>query len=509
MKLNRSYNTKRNIIVGEIDKISGVILPFIVRTMIIHLIGAEYLGLTGLFYSIIQMLNLVEMGFGTAIIYSMYKPIADNDTKKINALLKFYGVIYRRVGIAVTIIGLMLMPFLRYFISGEIPEDTNIYILYLIYLLNPAIGFFVFPNRKAILTAHQRDDIGGKIHIWTQLTMYIVQAIGVWLTKDYYLYALTLPLSSLVYSILCARKSKQKYPDYYSEGELDKETYADIKHQVYGLMIRKVATLSRNAFDSIFVSAYLGLTMNTIYSNYYYIMDSVVVIIAVVKTSMAGGVGNSIAMESKQKNLADMNKINFLFMWIGGFCSICMLCLYQPFMRLWVGEDMTLSFGIALLFSIYFYILKMADIRILYSESAGIWWQQRYLSVLEAIFNLVLNWTLIQFMGLEGIIIATLISYFVFNFIGGAVILFRHYFTEGGIAGYFLSHFRYMLITVFVGAVTYYVTSLISTTLILELIFKGMICMVLPNILYILIYFKTKDFKNGIGLITGILKKRK
>ena len=99
MRLNRFENTKRNIVVGEIDKVFGILLPFIVRTMIIHIIGAEYLGLTGLFYSIVQMLNLTEMGFGTAIVYSMYKPIAENDEKTIHALLAFYSKIYRLVGI--------------------------------------------------------------------------------------------------------------------------------------------------------------------------------------------------------------------------------------------------------------------------------------------------------------------------------------------------------------------------------------------------------------------------
>ena len=126
MKLERTRNTKRNILVGEIDRITGVILPFIVRTMIIHMIGAEYLGLTSLFYAIMQFLNLMEMGFGTAIIYSLYKPISENNTPMINALLKFYSKVYRFAGIAVGVIGLIIMFFLRKLISGNTPSDINI-----------------------------------------------------------------------------------------------------------------------------------------------------------------------------------------------------------------------------------------------------------------------------------------------------------------------------------------------------------------------------------------------
>ncbi|MDO4622196.1 MAG: hypothetical protein Q4B22_04510 [Eubacteriales bacterium] len=512
MRLTRTENTKRNIIVGEIDKISGVILPFIVRTMIIHLIGADYLGLTSLFYSILQMLNLMEMGFGTAIIYSLYKPIAENDDRKINALLQYYKKIYRTVGIAVGVTGICMLPFLPHLIRGNTPPDINIYLLYLIYLLNTCVNFFIFPNRKAILTAHQRDDISGRIHIFTQLGMYLGQAFFIWFARDYYLYALMMPISSVIYSLLCGWRAKKQYPDYRAEGELEKSEYREIRKQVAGLMIRKVAMLSRNAFDSMFVSAFLGLTITAVYGNYYYIMDSVVMIIAVIKTSMAGGVGNSIAMDSIEKNRKDMHMINFLFMWISGWCSICLLCLYQPFMRLWAGEEMTLPVGYAVIFAVYFYVLKMSDIRTLYSESAGIWWQARYISVLEAAANLLLNWLLIRWMGLFGIILATLISYFVFNFAGGAVLLYKYYFTEGGLERFFLAHGFYAAAAFAVGGTTYGVVSLLDRIpapgfwhSAAVLAGKAGICLILPNLLFLCIYGRTAEFKESRKLLERVI----
>ena len=202
--------------------------------------------------------------------------------------------------------------------------------------------------------------------------------------------------------------------------------------------------------------------MTTLYSNYYYILDSVVMVMAVLKTSLAGGVGNSIAMDDEKKNLHDLKSIDFMFMWIGGWCSICLLCLYEPFMKIWVGNKMMLGTTIALMFAVYFYVLKMSDIRTLYSESVGLWWQARYISIFEALTNIVLNWILIKEMGLYGIILATLISYFVFNFLGGAYILFKHYFKSGGLRQYILSHFLYMFITACLGGLTYFICSMIK-----------------------------------------------
>ena len=501
MKLERSKNTKRNIVIGEIDKISGIILPFIVRTMIIHLIGAEYLGLTSLYYSILQALNLVEMGFGTAIIYSLYKPIAEEDTDTINALLRFYQKIYRISGCIILGLGLIIMLFLPFLIKDEPPEDINIYYLYLIYLVNTCINFFVYPNMKALVTAHQRDDLSGRIHIFTQLGMYIMQMVFIYFARDYYLYALMMPVSSLIYSILCGRMAEKRYPDYRPNGELDEELYKSIKKQVAGLLIRKLAILSRNAIDSIFVSAYLGLKITAIYNNYYYILDAVVMIIAVVKTSMAGGVGNSIATESVEKNLGDMKKIDFLFMLIGGWCAAMLLCLYQPFMKLWVGEEMMLTFKFAALFSIYFYILKMSDIRTLYSESVGIWWQGRYLSIIEAVSNILLNWIFVKNWGIFGIVLATMISYGVFNLIGGVVLLYKHYFVSYKMQKYFVNQIKYLIITMCAGVATFFASKQIGMEGFWGILLKGLVCVIIPGVIYFLIYFKTEEFKKALGFV--------
>ena len=214
MKLERSQNTKRNIIVGEADKVAGIILPFIVRTMIIHQMGASYLGLTGLFYSIIQMLNLAEMGFGMAITFSMYGPIARDDTVTINALLRFYSRVYRVVGLITGVCGLLVLWFLPYLTRGEPIRDINIYLLYLIYLGDACLNCVLFPERKALLAAHQREDVSSGMHILTQTGMYILQMICICLARNFYLYALTVPLSTIVYSLWCAARSGRLFGQY-------------------------------------------------------------------------------------------------------------------------------------------------------------------------------------------------------------------------------------------------------------------------------------------------------
>lgn len=505
MRLNRTGNAKRNILVCGTDRAMGVLLPFIVRTMIIHIIGSEYLGLTGLYYSILQMLNLSEMGFGQAIIYTLYKPIAENDTTEINILVKFYRKVYRIVGALVMGAGLLVMPFLNFFIKGDTPANVNIYLLYLVYLVNAVIGLVVYPERKALFFAHQRDDLSSRVHIISQLIMYVGQAVVIVLTKDYYLYAIMMPITSVLYSVMCGIQCKKIYPEYVGEGELSKEKSELIKKQVIGLTIRKLASYSRNTFDSIFVSAYFGLTINSFYGNYYYIMDSIVIVLAVLKSSLAGGVGNSIALDSKEKNLKDFQNINFIYMWISGWFATCLLCLYQPFMKIWVHEENMLPFSIALLFAISFYVYKMADIRTLYGESVGIWWQMRYLSIAEAIMNIVTNWLFIKFWGLHGIIFASILTFFICNYVGGAIILFREYFSYKGSVQYFVSQLKYTLVTTITAGATYMLVSLMPEMGIPGFMMQCVICAIVPNILLFVLLIPTREFKEGKALVRKVI----
>lgn len=509
MRLERSENTRRNVVAGEIDRVTGILLPFIVRTLIIRVIGAEYLGLTGLFYSILQTLSLAEMGFGTALVFCMYRPIADNDQDTLCALMDAYRRIYFRIGLVVLSAGLMLLPFLPRLIRGPVPEDIRTGALYLIYLVNTCLVFFLFPERKALLTAYQRDDLGISIHIFTQMLMYAGQAAAVLLTKNYYLYALMMPLTTVLYSLLCAARARKQWPGLFEGRTVSRRQFPGIRTQVAGLVIRKAAIMSRNAMDAMFISAFLGLTLTAVYSNYYYIMDAVVMMLAVVKTAMAGGVGNSIALESREKNLLDMGRINFLFMLLGGWCAICILCLIQPFMRLWLGGEMMLPDGTAMLFAVYFYVLKMSDIRSLYAESAGVWWEMRYVSVAETAANLILNLVLVQVMGLAGILAATLISYFLFNFAGGALVLFRVCFTDGGLGRYFAEHFLYAAVTAAAGAVTMAVSAAVPGEGAAGFLMKGAVCAVIPPLLYYGIYSRTQIFKDCQQLLLPLLRRRK
>ena len=488
--MNRTKNTIRNIKSGMINKIVTLLLPFLARTILIKTLGSEYAGLSSLFVSILQVLNLAELGIGTAITFSLYRPTADEDVKTVRATMNLYRKLYRLIGVIVLVIGFALMPFLSFMIEGEVPSDVNLYVLYLIYLINAALTYFLFAYKTILLEVHQKNSIISNINTVLFLFQFIYQIVVLVCFKNYYLYIAIMPFITVINNIVGAYYARKIYPQYYCEGELPKEQRKAIRKRVYGLMIQKLCATTRNSFDSIFISAYLGLNMVAIYNNYFMISSAITGFLAVITTSMAASVGNSVATESVDKNYRDMNRIIFLYMFISTICTACLLCLYQPFMTIWFGEEYLLGIIPVVLLCAYFYALKIGDIISLYSQGAGLWWEGRYRALAEALLNLILNAILGKIFGVSGIILGTLISLVLINFIYGSQIVFKYYFKSINPVKYYARHIVYLVITCIVSVAAYFSTVSIPVNGFVGIIIKGGICIIMSVSVLILIYWK-------------------
>ena len=504
--MSRTKNASRNIFFGAINKLLVLFFPFIIKSAIIKTLGSEYLGLNSLFTSILQVLNLAELGFSSAIVFSMYEPIAKNDKKTICALVNLYKKIYRIIGSIIIVGGLAVLPFLNYLIKGSYPNDINIYALYIIYLFNTGLTYFLFAYKSALLTAHQRNDVIANIMSITNLLQYGLQIAVLTITKNYYLFIIVQTITTILNNLLVAAYTKKKYPEYICSGEVSKAEKKGIKKRVVGLMVNKICQTTRYSLDSICISAFLGLNLVAMYSNYYSIIHAVIGVMSVFSSSIIAGIGNSIVTETEKKNYNDMNKFNFMYMWLSGWCTICLACLYQPFMKIWMGEEYMFSYGVVALLCIYFYSLKMGDIRCAYSDARGLWYENRYRAIAESIANIVLNIVLVQFMGIYGIIVGTLLSLLIINFGYGSQILFKHYFVNQKMSEYFLRHGLYALVTAIVGCITFFICSSVGENGVLSLAMRLLICIIIPNILYILIYHRTAQFREAKNFTKKIFK---
>lgn len=440
----RTVNAKRNIIYGLFQVVVSRVLPFITRTILIYRFGVDYLGLNSLFASILSVLSLMELGFGTAVVYSMYKPAAEGDTDQICAWLSYYRRIYRVIGFAVLAAGLLMMPFLRGLVHDPaLPGGLNLYVCYLIFLCDTVISYLLYGYMTAIPMAFQRRDILSKVDMGMSLLQCAVKSALLLASSNFYAYLVSIPVLTVVRNLVTARTIRRRYPELECRGDLSADQKHSLNRKVYGLVIEKITAVSRNSIDTLCISALIGLSVTGVYNNYYFIMTGIIAFSTMVLSSMMAGVGNSIAMESREKNYADMRLFDFIYTAIAGWAAVCMLCLYQPFIKTWLGDSMMLGMPVVLGLCAYFYILKSGDIRWVYQEGRGLWYESRFIMIGEAAVNLVLNVLLCRVMGVFGIVLATVISVFITNFAFCPRLLFRVYFRNGKLREYWLDHILY------------------------------------------------------------------
>lgn len=503
MKLERAKNAKRNGLWGMISRLVGLLLPFLSRTVIINILGAEYLGLNGLFTSILTVLNLTELGFGSAIVYSMYKPIATGDDDLVCALLNLYRKIYKFIGVSIIILGMLVMPFVRKLINGEIPSDVNIYILFGLYIINTAASYLLFAYKRSLIHACQRDDVTSKITITTDVLLNTTQIVSLIITHNYYWFVILQILTVLVSNIINSYCADKLFPQYCCKGKLSKELKNDIKQRVAGLMVIKIAAVSRNALDSIIVSAMLGLQAVAMYNNYYYIINALSSILLVLMNAIAAGVGDSVAVESENKNLEDMLNINFLYMTISGFCLACLVSMYQQFMKIWVGDEFLFSEIIMILFSLYFILQKIGDVQAQYFDAAGLWWHGKWRGVIEAGFNLLLNIMLGYYFGVIGIVLATIITIIFINFPLSTYYTFKFYFKQK-MSLFILEQVLIILKIIFCSGICYFIVEFLPRGIsvlqqLLFMILRGLIATGIYFILFIMLNLKNERFKKAIS----------
>lgn len=493
MILNKTKNSKRNIIWGTLGRIATLVLPFILRTVMIKTIGEEYLGLSSLFTSMLSMLSLAELGLGSAMVFYMYQPLAEENLDEICALLKLYRNIYRGIGAFIFLVGLLFVPFLDSFINGSYPTDINICLLYIIYLFDTAISYALFSYRQSLLIVHQRNDIVFKIQLIINVGLYVIQIIVLLLFKNYYMYIIAKPAFTILNNVIILVSTKKIYPQYICKGEISKEKLLEILKKVRALAGHKIGTTVITSADSIVISAFLGLSMVARYGNYYTIISAVISVMGMIINSVLPGIGNELIVDTQEENYRLFKNLNYILMWIVGWCSICFLCLFQPFMLVWVGKDMLLPIESVVLFTIYYYSWQCRVCVNLFKDAAGQWDADFWKPYVSAIANIIINIVLVKTIGFNGVLISTIITMVLINIPWETHVLFKQVFKETE-KTFYVTQILFLVKTIFTAGVTYCLCSLISHTGYLGLIEKGIICCIVPNVIFFLLGYKKTEF---------------
>lgn len=503
---SRIIMTAKNAFWSYFSMIASILLQFISRTVFIHYLGEGYLGVNGLFSNVLGVLSFAELGIGTAINFSLYKPVAEHNTEKIKAYMHYYKIAYRIIALIVTLLGLVLVPFLSILIND--PGDIgNITTYYLIYLFNTVSSYFV-SYKYSLVNAEQKNYVYTNINLIISFTTSVAQIISLIIWQNFLIYLLVATFIGVFQKIFISLFFNKMYP-FLSDKNVEKLTYNEKETlfiKIKALVIHKIGDVSVHQTDNIIVSSFISTKTVGVLSNYNLLINTVSGCINVLFNSVTGSLGNMVAIESKEFQYSIFKKYRFIGFWLYGFSSIALAILMTPFIHLWIGERMLIDdFTVNLLVLDHYMIGHRICLNNIKSAS-GLYEPDKYVALIQALVNLITSIILVKLIGLPGVFIGTLIQGII-STVSKPILSYKTMF---GVSSkfYFIDSAKYGCTVV----VAYVLCNAIKCMLLSEVTIARFIIMmfivaVVPNLIFFAFFRKTDEFKFVWNISNSILHK--
>lgn len=506
--MSRTRNSVKNLSYAMVGQGLGFVISFVARIFFIKTLGREYLGLNGLFTNVLTILSLAELGVGEAITFSLYKPLAENDTKKCTMLMQLYKKVYTVIGIAILVVGICLTPFLPLIIKN-MPDIPYINLIYILFVVNTAVSYF-FSYKRNLIIADQKRYIATFYRYLAHAVFTFLEIIYLILFKNYIGYLLIMIAATLADNIMVSRKADKMYKFLKNKEDipLDKESKDKIIKNTRAMMMHKVGNVVVNSTDNILLSMFVSLDSVGLYSNYFFITNALNSVTTHVFNSLTASVGNLFATSDNKNAYRVFREVYFLDYFMYSFIAVSLLCLFNPFIELWVGKEYLFSFDVVCIIVINFYIAGMRKAVLTFREASGLFYKDRWKAVFEAIINLVASIILAIHFGTFGVFLGTLISSITVCVWVEPLILYKYGFKEK-LREYFKLYFMYAVITIGCCALSYYLCSFIHYGRWVSLFLKALICLIIPNIINVIIFRNTMPYKYFKNLIKKIFSKLK
>ena len=505
----RTENSIRNAAVSLGGQTASTLLTFLCRMVFTRTLDKAYLGASGLFGDILTLLSLSELGIGGAIIFFMYEPVARNDIKKQKQLMKLYQGLYKKIGIFVAVVGFGLAPFVQYLI-GDIPDGfQNVQLIYVLYVLNLVLNYF-FSYKRAIIEANQLNYICSIYQYGFSCVQSLVQIIVLIVCHNFIIYLCVQVSITFLVNWGLARKADRMFPHIREvmKEELPREERIEIFRNIKAMFMHRLGGAIVNGTDNILLTVFGGLTSTGIYSNYRMVINTLTQVIGQVLSSITSSIGNLGATEDKGKVFRVFQLLDFANFWIFSFSSICLGGLINPFIELCFGKEYLLNKQMVLILLVNFYLSGMRQVVLRFRDALGLFWYDRYKALVESFVNLVVSILLARIFGIVGVFLGTMVSTLAVAFWIEPYILYKYGF-EQPIKGYFIKYIINTIVFIINGLITIQITDFINGSGIKSFIVKIIVCLIIPNIVMVICFWKRKEFQYYKKMIIAKIANKK
>ena len=491
--MSRLEKSIKNIIYAVIGQFFGIAISFITRTFFIRHLGAEFLGIDGLFTNVLSVLSLAELGVGTAIIFSLYKPLAKNDVEAVKSLMALFKKAYTIIGGTVLLLGTILTIFLA-LIFPEISDVPNIRVFFALFVANSGISYF-YAYKRSLIIADQKRYIATQ---YRYVTFFLVSAFQIALlaaTSSYIMFLTAQLISTFIENILISIKANKLYPFLLDKNieKLSKEEKDTISKNVRAIVMHKIGNVVVNGTKSILLSRMISVIAVGIYSNYFLITNALNAVISLFLQSVTASIGNLGASEEEDKKIQVFYSLNLIVYWIFGLSSICLFFMFNHFIEIWIGREFLFDNYIVAVIVINFYLTGMRRSILTYRDALGLYWHERHKPILESLVNIAASILLGMRFGTLGIFIGTTVSNLTVCLWIEPYILFKHGLRKT-IFPYYKRYTMYLLTFFGAGAVVGLLVSYLNPEGIAGLILIAFICLTAPNIIFLLAFHRNSEF---------------
>jgi O-antigen/teichoic acid export membrane protein len=510
--MSRVALTIKNAWIALVFQLIYVAIQFFSRDIFLEKLGDSFIGTVETLKSILQFLNLSELGIGAAVGFSLYRPIFDNNREHINEIIGYLGFLYKRIGFFVLISALILMLFFPLFFKNTDVSLPIILFLFTALLVSNLVSYF-FAYYMFLLDADQKGYINLTINQSVFILRLVLQCIVLIYLEDIILWITLELVTPFIYIFILRKKIRKVYPWLSFNLKVTKEIRTnnkDLLKKIKQLSFHKLGTFVSNSTDNIIIFSFISPATVAFVSNYQMVMSNVNSLVGKLFQGTNASVGNLVA----ENNIKDMLKVFWEFMalrfLIAGCTSILLFIGFDSLISLWLGDKYILSKSVLLVLIIIFFMLQVRQPIDSFIQAYGLY-DDIWSPVIQSVINLVFSIIFVIKYGVLGVFLGTMISQFII------VMLWRPFFMFT--YGFKLNHWLYWkgfgLHLIYFG-LTYVLYKASSQHLILEKstsLFELFYKMFIFGVLFFSIYFAilsifSRGFKNLLRRIYDMIKNK-
>lgn len=510
METSRTHNVMRNISWAVILQVVLMFLQFFLRTIFVRQLGKDYLGISGVFTDIFNVLSLVNLGIPDAMVICMYKPLAEKNYDKVRALLYLFGKLYAIIGAVVLILGIAIIPLLQFIIREPPNIPESIIKIYFLYLFQAVSTYYVIHKRYIIYT-DQKEYIVNIYQKFFNFTQIVLQIVILLTIQNFYLYLAAQVLCTILTNFFSSLKAKKMYPFINEKNtyKLNKQEISEIITNSISLFMYLGGATLLIAVDSILISSIAGIGILGLCSNYILIVNSVQSLTDKAITGFTASIGNLNVNADKETSENVFNQVNFAFFMILSFCAINLAVCMNTLIPVWLGDNFLLSDLIIIALALRYYVQGTQMATYIFRSTLGLISKIKFVTIITAIANIVFSIIAGKLFGVPGILFVSPLVVFLFTIVPEALVLYKYKFEKSSIR-FFIRYIGYVVFM----AGNYFITTRILALPVfvfsgwIGFFYRVLLSVLISSSLFLIVFFRDKNFRALCARILYLIKSR-